>query len=386
MGDAEPRILIVDDDPTISKLLMLVLEQAGFRAVGAPTGEAAYRLATTEKFDLAILDVMLPGMDGYTLCRKLRQTPSTSLMPILILTAQGDTRDKLAGFNAGADDYLTKPFEPMELGYRVKALLARSQPQPAGAKLRTQRGQLWTVFGAKGGVGKTTLAVNVAVELAKDPNLRVVLVDADFAFGDIGAHLNLSPSRTILDLVPRVDDMDEELLRQVLIRHESNVRVLLAPYRPEDEERISAEAVQKIVDMLVSVSDYVIADCAASYDDRTLNLLEHADQIIMVLTPEMGPVKNTSTFLDLARQLGIPAHRIHVVLNRADSAVGVAAAEIEHALQKEIPLRLVSGGRPIVLSANRGVPIVLDQPLYPFSQQIMRVVDTVRAASHTDTT
>ncbi len=380
MADAALRILIVDDDETIGKLLTLVLEEEGYQTRFAQEGQVGLNLALTQHFDLAILDVMLPGMDGYMLCRELRQHPTTALIPILMLTAQDDTRDKLAGFNAGADDYLTKPFEPKELVYRVKALLARSQPV-SGSVPSASGGQVWAVFGAKGGVGKTTIAVNLAVALAKNPDTRVVLIDGDFSFGDVGAHLNLSPSRTIMDLVPRVDEMDVDLLGKVLIRHESNVRVLLAPYHPADAERIPAENLKRILEMLASISDFVLVDCPANYDERTLTILENADQIIMVLTPEIGPVKNTSAFIDLARQLDIPAHKIQVVLNRANSEVGIAAPEIENALQKNIPVRLMSGGRAVVLSANRGVPILMEQPQHPFSQQLLRMTETLQSVA-----
>ncbi len=378
-ANGSPRILVVDDDPMITKLVSLVLMQVGFNVTTAASAEEGLVLAKRLAPDLAILDVMLPGMDGYALCRKLRENSSTSLMPILMLTAQAETRDKLAGFNAGADDYLTKPFESPELIYRVRALLARSANAAVTAVRPIERGKLWVVFGAKGGVGKTTIAVNLAIALARQSNTRVALVDADFSFGDVGAHLNLSPSRTILDLVSRVDDLDSELILKVLIPHETGVRVLLGPYRPEDAERIPLENFKKILLALTETFDYVVADCPSNYDDRTLVLLETADQIVMVLTPEIGPVKNTSTFLDLANKLDIPSSKIQILLNRANSEVGIAAPEIERALQKPIPLRLNSGGRPVVKSVNRGVPMLVEQPQNPFSQQLVRIAEQLRA-------
>ncbi len=371
-------ILVVDDDPAIGKLLRLVLEQSGYRIHIVTTGEQALSYAAAHPPDLAILDVMLPGIDGYTLCRRLRDLRQTSLTPILMLTAQSDIRDKLAGFNAGADDYLTKPFEPQELAFRVKALLARSQGVSGATPKPAQRGHLVSVFGAKGGVGKTTLAVNLAVALARNQNSRVALLDADFSFGDVGAHLNLAPSRTILDLITRADDLDDQVLSKVLIRHESNVQVLLSPYRPEDAERIEPEALKRVLEILTDTYDFVLADCAVNYDERTLSLLERSDLIVMVLTPEIGPVKNTTTFLDLAAQMGIVLGKIQLVLNRADSAVGIAAREIENALQKPIPLRLMSGGRPVVMSVNRGVPILMEQPQHPFAQQVTRIAEVIR--------
>lgn len=379
MSGAETKILVVDDDATILKLLELVLRQAGFIVLTAKSGEDGLQMAQTQKPDVAILDVMLPGMNGYTLCRRLRQNSATALMPILMLTAQAETRDKLAGFEAGADDYLTKPFDPEELVARLRVLLARTQPVYAVKTESQKRGALWAVFGAKGGVGKTTLATNLAVALAKSPGARVALLDADFSFGDVAAHLNLSPSRTILDLVPRVYDLDEELLGRVLIQHESGVRVLLGPYRPQDAELITPEALQLILQRLTETYDYVIVDCPSHYDDLTLLILERAEQIVMVLTPEIGPIKNTATFMEVAARLEIPAPRIRIVLNRANSEVGIAAPEIERALQMQIPLRLISGGRPVVLSVNHGKPIVMQQPQHPFSQQIARIGEMLRS-------
>lgn len=372
------HILVVDDDDTIGKILELVLEEQGFQVLVAHSGEEGLKLASAHAPDMAILDVMLPGMDGYTLCRKLRAMPTTRLLPILMLTAQSETRDKLTGFDAGADDYVTKPFDPQELVLRVKALMARSQMPQAATGKPAERGQVVAVFGAKGGVGKTTLAVNVAVALAKLKNLRVALVDADFSFGDVGTHLNVAPSRTILDLATRIDDLDEEVLRKVLVRHESGVNLLMAPYHPEDAERISPEVMMRIIERLVMVHDVVMLDCAAAYDERTLTVLERADQILMILTPEMGPIKNTSTFLGLTQKMEMPATKISLVLNRANSEGAIPAAEIERALQKPIPAQVASGGRAVVLSVNQGLPLVLTEPQHPFSLQVVRLAELVR--------
>lgn len=190
---AMTQVLVVDDDVSIGKLLQIVLQAAGFQVTVVHSGEEAIKVAGTHAPDFAIVDVMLPGMDGYAVCRKLRERPATKLLPILMLTAQSETRDKLAGFNAGADDYVTKPFEPQELVLRVRSLLARSQMPSVTVGNSAQSAQVVMVFGAKGGVGKTTLAVNLAMALVKIKGAQVALVDADFSFGDIGSHLTWRP-------------------------------------------------------------------------------------------------------------------------------------------------------------------------------------------------
>jgi len=116
------RILIVDDESNIREVLTHYLEAAGFAAIGAADGATALRLAATSPPDLVVLDVMLPGIDGMEVCRRLRDE---SAIPILMLTAKTEEDDKLAGFNLGADDYVTKPFSPREVVVRIQALLRR---------------------------------------------------------------------------------------------------------------------------------------------------------------------------------------------------------------------------------------------------------------------
>ena len=268
------QILVVDRDPTTIKLLQLTLEKEGFEIVTASTGEEAYAKALSRVPDLAIVDVVLPGMDGYSLCRRLRQNPSTHGLPIVMLTARGDTADKLKGFEAGADDYLAKPFHPEELRYRIKSLLARTEPIAVAphAEART-RGKIIAFFGVKGGVGKTTFAVNSAIAILRRTGKQVVLLDADFFFGDVGVQLNLPPTRSILDLVKFLSELDMELINQVLIRHSSGLRVLLSPLRPEEADFVTAQHIRQLLDFLAAHHDYVIVDCATSYDERALTIL-----------------------------------------------------------------------------------------------------------------
>ncbi|MDQ7028467.1 MAG: response regulator [Ardenticatenia bacterium] len=161
------RVLLVEDDMAAAKLYRWVLMNEGFEVISATSGEEGYTLATEHTPDLIIIDVVLPGIDGYTLCRRLRQNVVTRTIPVLLLSAKGDIADKIAGLEAGADDYLAKPFHPEELAYRVKALLARYRaPTVPGANVYA-RGQIIAFFSSKGGVGKTTIAVNLARGPAK---------------------------------------------------------------------------------------------------------------------------------------------------------------------------------------------------------------------------
>jgi pilus assembly protein CpaE len=367
------NILIVSSDPTLSKLLGLVLTTEGHQVIAATTGEDALDKVPQRTCDMVIIDVPLAGMDSYELCRRLRQNSTTRYLPILMLSSKGDVADKLAGFEAGADEYLTKPFDSKELAYRIRNLLLRAQIPARPHAEPLARGQTIAFFGTKGGVGKTTICVNTAITIQQQTRKRVAIFDGDFFFGDIGVHLNLPPVRSMVDLVERIDEIDADLVNQVMVPHSSGVRVLLSPFRPEKADLVTSEHVKRLLDILVVFYDYVIADCHSAYDERTLSILEKADDIMLVLTPEIGPVKNTALFLDIAPSLGVTLDHIHVILNRANSSVGIEPEEIERSLHHPIEFRIVSGGRPVVMSVNRGVPLTIEKPDHPLAREIAHI-------------
>ncbi len=375
-GTGAKRILVVDDDAAILQLLRLILSNEGYEVISTGSSEDAYAKAIQQVPDLAVLDVMMPGMDGYALCHKLRETPSTRLLPIVMLTAHGDASDRIKGFEAGADDFLLKPFEPKELVFRVRNLLARVAAVPHVQAPEQPRGKIISVFGAKGGVGKTTIAVNLAIALRRKTNKQVVLFDGDLTFGDIGVQLNMPVVRSILDLGD-LEGIDAELVGQVLATHSSGIRVLLSPYQRERSELVTADHIRKILGVLVNLCEYVIVDNHSAYDERTLVTLERADVILLAVTPEIGPLMNTSYFMEIAGRLGLDLSKIQIILNRSNSNVGIDAVEIERSLQQRIDFRLQSGGTSVVQCVNQGMPIVIKQPSHPFAVQILQIADAL---------
>jgi len=379
------RILIVQDNAT-SILLKQLLIGEGYEILEAASGEQALDLIAQSPVDLAIIEVVLPGMNGYELCRRLRTSETFGGLPIMMLTFKSDAADKVAGFEAGIDDYLTKPFVNQELVYRVRLLLGRSARRPEWQVEQQTRGRVIALFGTKGGVGRTTIGVNLSIALRRRTHGKVVLFDADFFFGDIALHLNLSPSHTILDLVERIDQLDTELVDQVLVSHPSGVRVLMSPRSPEDVEMIGPTHIARLLDFLTATYDYVVVDCQTSYDERTLVLLEKADTILLVIKPEVGCVKNMAIFSELAVKLGLQFDKkIHIVLNRAGSKSGISPKEIERIFRRQIGFQIGSGGNAVVVSVNRGVPLMIEHPSHPFSLQVTQIADyLIRNSSHVE--
>lgn len=366
--------LLVQDAETAEQLRTL-LEGQGYRVLQASTTEKALLAAATESVDLVILEGELPGVNGLELVRQLRQGVHTRGIKILMLSSNQDVGYKVAGYEAGIDDYVTKPFLPVELAHRVRILSTQQGSRPKPEAPAARRGKIIALFGTKGGVGRTTIGVNLAVELKRlSRSSSVALVDADFFFGDTALHLNLSPAHTIIDLVERVDHLDADLLEQVLIPHSSGVRVLLSPRNPEDVETIMPEHLNRILDLVTACYDYVVVDCQSIYDERTLVILEKADEILLVIKPEVGCVKNMAVFSEMAAKLGLSFDtKIHIVLNRAGSKSGIGLQEIERIFRRQIAYQIPSAGNSVVVSVNRGIPLIIEHPNHPFSAQIARM-------------
>jgi pilus assembly protein CpaE len=369
------RILIAETDQAMRHLIRTVLANEGYAMSEASTGEDAYALATQTPPHLAIVASELSGMDGYTLCRQLRKHRATHACLMLMIASRGDIAERIAGYEAGANDYLVKPFQPQELVYRVKALLERVSATVFVPTLSKPRGQVIACFSAKGGVGKTTTSANLSLAMQKRAKARVALFDANFHFGDVGIHLNLPSVRSIMDLIGNVEQVDEASFQQMLLTHPSGLHVLLSPPHPEDAERISDKHVRRVLELFRKLYTHIIVDCPDSYDDRTLVLLEESDIVLLIITPEIGPLRNLSVFLELADRLELPTERFRIVLNRSGSEVGIKTAEIERVLKQKITFHLISGGVQVVSGANQGVPLFASQPHHRFSQQIAAIAD-----------
>ncbi len=238
----------------------------------------------------------------------------------------------------------------------------------------TELGKVLAVYSPKGGVGRTTIAVNLALALVQLSDRRVVLVDGNLTFGDVGVMLNLPPTRTISDLIPYTNQLDEELINTILATHSSGLRVLLAPPKPELADLVSPEHMSLILARLRELFDYVVVDTMTTLNDVTLAILDAADKVLVVTTPEIPAIKNVRSFLDTAAALGYPAEKLELILNRADASPGINIAEIEATLGRRFIARINSGGLSVVEAANRGTPVVLSDPGGEAAQGIYSLV------------
>ena len=270
------KILVVDDDTNVQRLLSYTLKQEGYEVIVAADGAEGFRLWGAEDPALILLDVMLPTLDGYQVAAKVRAEEVDSHVPIIMLTAEAEVEQKIRGLRAGADDYLVKPFHPAELLARIKSLLARFAPKDLLVG-RPPLGRVLAFYGAKGGVGTTTIAINVAIALQRELGRRVCLVDANLQFGDHRVFMDLGLDRKSIVDVVSAPSIDADLLRGVLVEHDSKIDLLLAPPTPEQAELVTKEHLTQIIDVLRGIYDYVVVDVDKRLDDVNLGVFDAAD-------------------------------------------------------------------------------------------------------------
>jgi pilus assembly protein CpaE len=380
MFDSALRILIVE--PNLGEAVdigEMLDAQPDMSVVGlATTAQDGLQRAAELRPDVILMDLELPESDGlHTAWLMASKNPHASL---IIVTADKRSESMQRAIMSGAEGYLLKPLQdPMELCNTVRTVRLRAlerrmhvgQPAaPVAAPTPLRKGRQFAMFSPKGGQGKTSISVNLAVMLRQLSNKEVVLVDADLRFGDANILLDLPAERSIVDLLPHIDQLDADLVRQVLMKHNSGVQLLVRPERAELAETITAEHMERVLTILPQQFDYVVFDCEVSYDEKLLAVLDHVDEILLILTPNMGALRNAKHFLKLTESLSYPRGKINFVLNRSNSNVNVTPADVERALGPGQYFRLGSFGRLLTNDLNRGTPTVLSQPRSEFTRVI----------------
>ncbi len=379
-----------DISETRDHLAKLLSFEADIEVVGsASSGAEALEIAASTQPDIVLMDINMPGMDGIATTERLNsEVPSAA---IVMMSVQGEADYLRRSMLAGAREFLVKPFSSDELSASIRQVHSRESGKrhriglasvPRG-ETRTrdgdrEPGKVVTIFSPKGGVGRTTLAVNLAVAAAAVLDKKVALVDASFQFGDVGVLLNLNPkNKSIADALPDLSNGDVDILDSALIHHSTNIDVLLAPPSPETAELITADHIRKVVGRLRETHDLVVVDSWPLFQDSTLALLDMSDVILGLLTLEITNIKNIRLFLEVVEQLGYPPEKVQLVLNRADSAYGIRVEDVENSIGRKVDHSIVSDGRIVVTALNRGVPFVWSDRQAPVSQDIVAIARAV---------
>jgi pilus assembly protein CpaE len=389
------RVLIVDDIPeTRDHLTKLLGFESDIEVVGsAASGSESLTMAGKMLPDVVLMDINMPDMDGIAATERLSsEVPSAA---VVMMSVQGEADYLRRSMLAGAREFLVKPFSSDELTASIRQVYTRERDKqsrmsampvmagtPGGTSAASEDGghdgQVVAIFSPKGGVGRTTVAVNLAVAAATELGKTVVLMDGSFQFGDVGVLLNLNPkNKSIADLVPELEVGELESIDTFVINHSAGIRVLLAPPSPEQAELITPAGVKKVLEALRKNHDLVVVDCTSWFNETTLAILDAADVVLTMLSLEITSIKNMRLFLEVADQLGYEADKIKLVLNRADSSLGIRVADVESSIGRKVDHTIVSDGRSVVYALNRGVPFFLSNREAQVSQDILRLAQSV---------
>jgi pilus assembly protein CpaE len=231
------------------------------------------------------------------------------------------------------------------------------------------RGRVITMFSAKGGCGKTTVATNLGAALADRGRRDVCIVDLDLAFGDVAIALQLFPAHTIADAVPLNGAIDATAVQALLTRHSAGLSAIVAPTEPSAAETIPATLISHLLNVLREEFDYIVVDTPPSFDDQVLAALDVSDLIALVVTPDVPALKSLKITIETLVELSYSRDKFRLILNRADAKVGISHAEVETTAQMVLSAQIPSS-RDVPATINRGVPIVQDDPKHPVSQSI----------------
>lgn len=366
-------VLLIDDEIIFHRMIEHALRPLGHIIYTELTGTQGLEAASILKPDIIITDLNLPDLSGYEVTRRLRRDPAFAHTPIMVLTSQSGLQDKLGSFESGADDHITKPFEPEELVARMTVLLRRMEALrhalPAGEPVEpTKQAKTIAVHSLRGGIGTSTLAVNLAIGLRSLWNAPTMMIDLVLMAGQVALLMNMPLKRTWADLAG-VDpvEMDTEALQSIIESHKSGLAFIAAPTFPTEAEMLSDEILNVSLKLLRPHYDYIIADLPHDFSEVSLIALDLADVILLVLAPELASVRAAAAALDTYNKLNYPPEKIKLVLNNVFPRHGLPRERIEQALKKPITLNLPYSQDILVQAINLGKPVLYHQPDEPFA-------------------
>src|SRR5436190_16374601 len=372
-------IAVVDQDPRLRTMIAMQLGESA-QASSFPSLEVVEdRTASSTPMVL----VMGPSMANEAgLAEYARAARTRPALSAVLVAQELSTALLQQAMRSGVSDVIVMPVEHDQLVEAVaRAAEQLNVAAPAAPVVQGREepedkgGHVISVFSAKGGAGKSGVAANLAILLARRSDKPVALLDADLQFGDTAVMLKLSPQHTVVDAVNSIARLDVPLLKSLLVRHEpSGVLVLPAPTEPAFADQVGAQDMLKIVDLLRQFCGFVVVDTPAHFNDVILSVLEGSDDIVLVAGMDIPNIKNVKIGLQTLKLLGIPMSKLKLILNRANSKVKLDIGEVERPLQMKADALIPSDilvPRPV----NKGLPAVLDEPKSGVARSMEQLAD-----------
>jgi pilus assembly protein CpaE len=431
------RLVVVDDNSdTLNNLRKLLYFEKDIEIIGtASSGDEAIKVATQHQPDVVLMDINMPGMDGISASEAI--TARTPSVQIVIMSVQAEADYLRRAMLAGAREFLIKPFSSEQLANTVRAVyqLGAGQratnriaaaaatsapamsatmaapvsalPAPASAPAADRFppapqsytpprmaappaplsksgqpppvaegerfGKILVVYSANGGIGRSTVAVNLAIALREETRAKVALVDASLHFGDVGVLLNLNSNHTIADVCSADGGVDTEIVADILATHPSGIKVLLGPRSPEMAELCTGPAIRQVLSTLKEKFDYIVVDTYNTLDDIVLGMLDLSDQILLLSTSEIPSIKNTKLFFEVTEALNYLPEKTQLILNKFDPKSTISAQDIQASIKHPVYAIIERDDRAAVQAVQTGQPFIVNQRSAPVTAAVVRL-------------
>jgi pilus assembly protein CpaE len=354
------KILVVDDnDMTRESIIKIISMVDNFEVVGEAV-DGVDAIKKTEKLspDVVLMDINMPVMDGLEATEEISK--NYPHVVVIIMSVQDDSDYLKKAMLSGAKEYIFKPFSTEDFVNTVLKTVEKDLERKSKISIvnkEKKSAEIISVFSAKGGTGKSVLAFNFALKLSKKEGNKVLLIDGDFLFGDVGVLVDEKPIKTIENLV---DDMAFEsyaIMKEYITETNYNIDALLAPKRPENAEKITKTNIEEILKITKKEYDYIIVDLGTNYNNSTLTFLDLSDQIFMITLMDLMSIKNTKIGIDVMKSLDYDEDKLKLIVNQYNKKNNISATKLKKYLNYEVYFKVPEDRKIINDSINIGIPV-----------------------------
>jgi len=370
-----PRVIVIDQDQVARSEVQKMLALSGFAVLGeAGYGIEAVSLAKETEPDIIVIALEEPVVRALQTVEAVADLLPQS--PVVAYSSIKDPASMRKAMLAGVADYLVTPVREEDLINSIHGVLAQEERRRARIAGETDEpvacGTVLTVFGAKGGIGKTTISTNLATAIVQKTGQSVALVDLDTRFGDVAILMDIPVERSIADLALPEEEINREMLQDCLYTHNTGVTILPAPVRPTDWRNVHAGHIERVVTLLAQTYDYVILDTPGTFNDIVARALELATLVLLVATVDMASLKDTLLAIDMLRSWNFPQEKVKLVINATNEATNVQPQEVKRMLGRDV-FWSIPYDRNISTSTQLGMPVVVAKPTTKAAESLVEL-------------